>query len=33
MRTGGTTIISLIFKKINLATRIGVSNLKHDIEK
>ena len=29
----GTTMLYLLFKSINLATRIGVSNLKHEIEK
>ena len=33
IRKDGPTIPCLVFKSINLATRIGVSNLKYDIDK
>ena len=33
MRDDGTTMFYLIFKNINPDARIGVSNLKYDIEK
>ena len=33
IRNDGYTMICLIFKRINPATRIGVSNLKYEIEK
>ena len=33
LRNDGTTMLYPIFKNINPATRIGVSNLKYEIEK